>query len=103
MLGLQTDFRPPRDYSDAGWRFYTSSNERGKKENEKKGKEREKKGKERGIGGKEERKNTTYTYIYIRLASSTYPRGKSVGYPFWFTSSTTVLAVPRLVVPKTSL
>lgn len=65
MLGLQTDFRPPRDYSDAGWRFYTSSNERGKKENEKKGKEREKKGKERGIGGKEERKNTTYTYIYI--------------------------------------
>ena len=85
MLGLQTDFRPPCDYSDAGWRFYTSSNERKKKRKEK----------EESVEKKQEK---IRIYIYIeqdkrergpRLASGTYPRSKSVGYPFWFTSSTT--------------
>lgn len=57
MLGLQTDFRPPCDYSDAGWRFYTSSNERKKKEEKKRKKRREE-----SVEKKEEKK---CVYIYI--------------------------------------
>ena len=55
MLGLQTDFRPPCDYSDAGWRFYTSSNERKKKRKEK----------EESVEKKQE-KIRTYIYVYRR-------------------------------------
>lgn len=96
MLGLQTDFRPPCDYSDAGWRFYTSSNERKKKRKEK----------EESVEKKQEK---IRIYIYIeqdkrergpRLASGTYPRSKSVGYPSSGSLLAPPLAVPRLVYQR---